>query len=249
MVNLPPVIAAHKGIVIFGAAGTVGLVYVLHKRKSSTLAATTPVTGTDATASAGDGSTDPSDPNSAYYDPNYSSDEYDSGDYSAAYGSTYGTSGSAYLPAYEGTVASTVPTSNPAWMVAATTALTGVGYDPLTVTEALGKYLAGQGASLTATEYPIVIAAIGVEGQPPTAVAPPQQVATATTPPAATASTVKDGYYRVITNGAIYQVTGGKRYHVVPTTWKALNAQKTKPVTSPILSNNPVMKLPLSGSV
>jgi hypothetical protein len=52
--------------------------------------------------------------------------------------------------------------------------LAQMGYNPITVGNALGKYLSGQG--LTPDQESIVQAAIGFEGQPPQPVPPPHLV-------------------------------------------------------------------------
>jgi len=62
-------------------------------------------------------------------------------------------------------------TSNAEWAQAAEAFLVSQNYNPVTVTGALGAYLAGLG--LTQNQYNIVQAAIGFEGQPPNPPAPP----------------------------------------------------------------------------
>lgn len=59
------------------------------------------------------------------------------------------------------------PSTNPAWVQAATTQLTNGGYSYASVVGALGRYIAGQ--SLNENQVSIVEAAIALEGDPPTA--------------------------------------------------------------------------------
>lgn len=64
--------------------------------------------------------------------------------------------------------------TNAEWTQAALSALTNAGYDPATAAAALGLYQAG--LPLTQDQYDMVQAALGLEGQPPSGVAPPQLV-------------------------------------------------------------------------
>lgn len=214
--------------------GAVVLIMVYEYRKSASNAAAATTTATDPTA------TDPT-----AYDPNaYSQYGYDQ------YG--YGTSGTGSLSAYSyidpttglpiglGTTTPTVlaPTTNAAWAQQASGLLAQHGYAQMSVDAALGKYLSNQ--NLTADEYSIVQAAIGLEGSPPTAVPAPHVA-----PPAGqttAAKTAPNGYYRLIPQGSIFQVQTNIRYPITPTTWNKI--KKGKPLT-PILSNNRVMALPL----
>lgn len=65
----------------------------------------------------------------------------------------------------------TAPSTNGQWAQQAEAYLSTLGYDPLTVAVALGKYLSGQ--TLTDEQMGIVSAAIAFYGNPPTAVPPP----------------------------------------------------------------------------
>jgi hypothetical protein len=98
------------------------------------------------------------------------------GDYSAASGVAGGGGGTPSNYGYYdqttgqfiglgGTTTVTGPGNNGAWTQAAAAYLIMQGYDPITVLNALGKYL--NGTAVTQTEYNIVTAAIGIEGLPP----------------------------------------------------------------------------------
>lgn len=65
----------------------------------------------------------------------------------------------------------TAPSTNAQWTQQAIAYLSQTGFDPITVSMALGKYLANQ--NLSNDELVIVESALSVEGQPPTAVPPP----------------------------------------------------------------------------
>jgi hypothetical protein len=92
----------------------------------------------------------------------------------SGYGSTPGQYGS-YNPLtgnYNPGPGAFVPSpSNATWSANAIAALTGEGFDPVTVTTAIGLYLAGQ--PLTQDEYDIVTGALALEGQPPNGAPPP----------------------------------------------------------------------------
>lgn len=144
-----------------GGGSVVAVAYVVYKRKSSassTATATTTDTSTDSTI----------DPSTGIP---YSEEDYGySSGYSAAgadgtaVGSPYGY----YSPT--GQVTST-PSTNAAWAQAAESTLTTLGYDPIAVSAALGKYLLG--AELSQDQYGIVQAALGQEGYPPVPVPSP----------------------------------------------------------------------------
>src|SRR5882724_7509921 len=95
------------------------------------------------------------------------------GDYSGAYGGNYQTpSNYGYYDqttgqfiGLGGTTTVTGPPDNAAWAQETAAYLISQGYDPITVITALGKYLAGN--AVTQDEYNIVIAGIGVKGNPP----------------------------------------------------------------------------------
>lgn len=101
-----------------------------------------------------------------------------------AYASNYGTPSNygyydqatgAFIPvgSQQATGIIGIPT-NSAWFQQAQAYLVQLGYDPMTVAAALGKYLAG--AALTQTELDIARAAIGAEGQPPSPVPAPHLI-------------------------------------------------------------------------
>ena len=65
----------------------------------------------------------------------------------------------------------TAPTTNAQWTQQAIAYLVQNGFDPITVSVALGKYMANQ--NLTNDELVVVESAISAEGQPPVSVPPP----------------------------------------------------------------------------
>lgn len=182
----------NKFMLVGGALVVIGVTYEYRKRAAAATAATaTTASGaTDNSTALGDESIDPStgipyseealgaaDPYSAAYD-------------SAAQGSPYSSySGLTWDPATGQWVSNTsgttstgtgsqsglygTPTSNAQWGQEATLYLTNLGDDPITVAAALGKFLSGQGGSLTSAQLSIVQSAIGALGYPPTAVPAP----------------------------------------------------------------------------
>lgn len=165
---------------IFGAGGAIAIGGVLYYRRKKSGAAATQ-------AAAAPDPTDPTqDPNAI--DPVTGlpySEEQASDAYSAAYdsgvtGSPYAsTSGLTWNPAtgqWEAAPTngdSTNPTTNAQWGTSANLYLAGLGDNPITAAEAIGKYLAGQGAALTPDELSVVQSAIGALGYPPTPVPGP----------------------------------------------------------------------------
>jgi hypothetical protein len=81
----------------------------------------------------------------------------------------YGEPGTGYygygVPAPQAPTQAAASTTNAQWAQAAITQLTQEGYDPSTVSAALGAYELGQ--PVTATQVPIIQSAIGIEGWPP----------------------------------------------------------------------------------
>jgi PASTA domain len=156
-----------KKYTLFAVGGIGGLGLVLWYRKhSASSSSSTDTSGTD--TSTADSGIDPS--TGIPY-----ADEY--GGDTGAYGVTPGAEGTydpltgQYIPGYGTTGQVTTIATNAEWAQAAITTLTGEGYDPATVTTAIGLFLAGQ--ALTQNQYDIVTAAIGVEGNPPSSVTPP----------------------------------------------------------------------------
>lgn len=223
--------------------------YRSRKNAAATAAATTATAATD-TSSATDTS------GSGYVDPNAAYD-------SSAYGSGYvdPTTG---LPLNTGVTQPTGFTSNSQWSQAAEEYLAGtVGLDATSVQAALGKYITG--GSVTADQQNIIEQAIAAEGYPPQsgpngyppsvqlAATPPPTQAAPPPPTAAPAGSYLGGqFYRNIGNGAIYEVVGGKRYHVTAATWARIGASGQRPKTGwykEILPSDPVMKLPNGGNI
>jgi len=145
---------------VIGGVGSAVIVWYVYKKQSANV---TPVDTTETDMS--------TDPNVSGY-----------GDYSGAYSSNYQTpSNYGYFDqatgqfiGLGGTTGVTGPSTNAAWSQQAIAYLTNQGYDPVTVTAALGKYLLGY--ALTQEELNIVTAAIGVEGYPPNSPPPPHLI-------------------------------------------------------------------------
>jgi hypothetical protein len=134
---------------VLGGVGVAGGYYV-HKRNQDAKAAAVP----EDTALS-DAST---------YDPNYSG-------YGTATLGGYTDPGSGQFITPGTGIVVTSPSTNAAWAQQAVAYLSTQGYNPLTVVEALGRYLAG--ATLSDSQLGIVQAAIAVEGLPPQSVPPP----------------------------------------------------------------------------
>jgi hypothetical protein len=101
----------------------------------------------------------------------YGYGSFPTGYYGYGSGTTYGygASGGFYPTGYYGYGVTTPPavpnTTNAQWAQAAINQLQGEGYNPETVSGALGAYELGQ--PVTAAQVPIVDAAIAIEGYPP----------------------------------------------------------------------------------
>lgn len=160
-----PMKKSTKNWLIIGGVGAAGLViwYVMKSRSASNQQA----------ASAGDLASQGIDPNTGIpY-----SQEY--GGYGAMgttpslYGYVDPTTGAFISGAGAG---STVlqPTTNASWAQQVEAYLQTLGYDPIAVGAAIGKYLTGQ--SLTADQQSIVAAALAFFGQPPQGAPPPVTV-------------------------------------------------------------------------
>lgn len=135
-----------KWLYVVGAASAVIIGYAWWHKKRSHAAAPTP-------------STDPGIDPSTGQPYSTAGGGYPSlgGYYSPGTGATIGTGiGSSTPPR---------PTSNASWFQECEAYLASLGYNPLLVASALGKYLAGR--HLTSDEAAIVQAAIGAEGYPP----------------------------------------------------------------------------------
>lgn len=173
-----------------GAGGIVG--YIWYRKRQASNAATANSTSTGV------------DPNAI--DPNTGIPYADEATYQGASGSTPGALGTynpltgQYTPGYgTGIPPVTVPASNSQWSQAALTALEGAGFDATSTATALGLYLAGQ--PLTADQYAIVQSGLGLEGQPPTSVPAPQQIA----PPTGNSGNGSTGSGNTSSNGTFPQ--------------------------------------------
>lgn len=227
---------------IIGGIGTAGIVYIYFRHSAA--AASTPST-TDTTAT-DDSGIDPS--TGIPYSEEYGANVAGPADYSSAYGYDYVGSPTDYGSGYSGSETYTPPvTNNQTWFAQAEAYLSGIGVDAQTASAAIGKYLAG--TQLSSDQYSLVQQALGAVGTPPGG-APPVTVAPpsgqTTTKP--TLPTIKDGYYRDITTGNIYQVSGNVRRSVSPTTWKRLETSKNKPKVTSVTRIWAGYQLPLAGS-
>jgi len=182
-----PKMSRNKKIGLFAVGGLIGLGGILWWRShnASSAATSADTSGTDTADSGIDPAT------GIPY-----ADEYGG---TGAYGTTPGELGTydpitgTYVPGYGTTGTVTTPATNAEWAQAAITTLTADGYDPATVTTAIGLYLAGQG--LSQDQYDIVQAAIGVECQPPGGAPPPHL--TSSPPPSGTGTTTPTGNIKV----------------------------------------------------
>jgi hypothetical protein len=170
MVKLPGGHGLDKKQTIALVAG-IGLVggYVILKRRNTGAAAS----AADAATSGTDGSAIDDGSGLDYGD---SSGLYPYGDSTAVAGGYYDPYSGQYIGTGVGLPGPVVTTvsSNAAWAQQAEAYMTQLGYGPVTVGNAIGKYLSGQG--LTPSQEAIVQAAITFEGQPPQPVPPPHLV-------------------------------------------------------------------------
>lgn len=193
-----------KWWILGGGAAALTVWYVWKKQTASAAAtATTDTTGTDTTST---------DPYGATYASSYGTP--------SAYGYQDPTTGQFIGLGGQASNVITAPPTNAAWFQQAEAYLVAQGYDPLTTGAALGKYLAGQ--ALTQTEMTIVTAAIGAEGQPPTAVPAPHTIPPTAVPPPAAKQPFKAPslvvYSRTKTGGVLaWTITAsgaGAQYHI-----------------------------------
>jgi hypothetical protein len=176
----------------------------------------------------------------------------------ASYGGGGGYGGSTYYPGSSGTNTTVTQfVSNPQWAQAAEDYLGNVAGLPIAdVSAAMGKYLTG--ADVTPTQRSYIEQAIAAMGLPPVGGVngyPPyiKDGATVVTPPAAPGAGMLNGsqYYYNVSDGGVYTVSAGKRYHVTPATWAKLRTQFA-PGQSPhkeITSADPIMHLPNGGNI
>lgn len=128
--------------------------------------------------------------------------------------------------------------TNPQWSQAAEEYLTtSIGAPSADVSEALGKYLTGANVVIGSADESYIHQAIAAEGQPPQQGAngyPPSIRTVAASTATTTTVSVADGYYRDMITGAVYEVYGGKRWHITPTEWAnvASSAKKYSNVSS-----------------
>ena len=211
---------------LFMAGGAVALIIVVYeyrKTKLTAAATATPVAATDTSGSDG-----------GYYDPaGYSGDT--SGLFTGV-GYTDPATGAVITGGSGQYVAG--PTTNMQWSQSVQAMLTQTGYNATDVAAALGHYLVG--TQMSADQWTIVQAGIGLVGYPPQSV-PPANVAPASGGTAVT-SAPADGYYMQIPFGLYYMVQGGKLFNLRPATVVKLKQQRT--TFKNVLVNNPIFKLP-----
>lgn len=164
----------NKWWLIGGGAAVGGVIYFRHKSAANASAAATTATTVDPNAGV-----DPS----LYTDPNAS--DYGSYGYGGAVGVTPGSYGYTDPYATGTTATATVPTTNGMWAADAESQLVAGGYDPLTASSAIGKYLTGQ--ALSPDQMNIVETALAFAGNPPTTVPAPHIAPSTPTTPTPTA--------------------------------------------------------------
>lgn len=151
-------------IALVAGLGLVGAYVILKRRNAGAAVATT-------------GSTDGLDPNS---DPSLyggdSSGLYPYGDSTAVAGGYYDPYSGQYIGTGVGNPGPVVTqvSTNAAWAQQVMAYMSTIGYNPLSVGRAIGKYLTGAG--LTPDQEALVQAAITFEGPPPQPVPPPHLV-------------------------------------------------------------------------
>jgi hypothetical protein len=145
-------------------------------------------------------------------------------------------------------------TSNAQWHQQAVDYLANtVGLDGGAVSAALAKYLVG--ATLTDSDVSYVQQAIASEGLPPAGGAngypPSMRTAPAPVTTPAPGKVAGSSYYYDLSNGGVYTVSNGKRYHLTPATWAKIKKQfpKGTPWYTEITSADPIMKLPNGGNI
>lgn len=211
----------NKKLFVIGGLVTGGLVFWEYRK--SRLSASVPAGSVD--PGTGTADTGPGD----YTDP-YASDT------SGLFGYVQPGGGLGGAP---GTAAANIPVTNAQWSQLVQQLLVNDGFDPVSVSVAIGHFLAG--TAMTLDQDSIRQAAIALEGPPPQG-APPVKLSPAT-PGGTTNPTVPaDGYYILFPQRFQYQVLGGKRYQLSVKTAADMKKQGVKLNT--ILANNPVMKLP-----
>lgn len=133
---------------VLGGVGVGGGWYYLHKQRLAAATATVP----------------PDDGTDTGFDPNYS-------DYGTPSLGGYNDPGTGQFITPGTGIVVTAPSTNAAWAQQAVAYLSTQGYNPITVIEAIGRYLAG--AALSDSQLAIVQAAIALQGLPPQSVPPP----------------------------------------------------------------------------
>lgn len=175
-----PKLKLNKWWLIGGGLAVAFVVYEYRKRaassstaaQASTNTAIDPATGVPyANEVAGSSSIDPTT-GIPYAD--------ETGDYGTTYGSPYsalgGLSYNAATGQYQAASTSALPaalSSNGSWAQQVSNYLESSGYNPASVTDAIGAYLSGNGQGLTQQQYSIVQTALGYFGSPPTGVPAP----------------------------------------------------------------------------
>lgn len=166
-----------KRRVIFLAGGSVGLVliwYVVERRNASQ--ATTDTTATDTNVT--DSGIDPT--TGAPYTSDYSTPDL----------SSYNDpSTGAVITGSGAPTVVTRPSTNAQWVQQAIAYLVQSGFDPVTVSVALGKYISNR--NLTDGELSVVQAALAAEGNPPNPPPPPHVAPPAGQPTGVTSGTTK----------------------------------------------------------
>jgi len=186
---------------VIGGVGSAAIVWYVYKKQAASTAAIPADTSTDPNLS---GYGDYSSADGGAYGSNYSTPT-NYGYYDQATGQFVGLGGTTVVAG---------PSTNSAWVQAAAAYLINQGYDPITVIAALGKYVSSQGlTALSQTEYNIVTAAIGIEGQPPETIAPPHlESNTGQTTPTTVPAKPRAG--KVGNNITWSPVIGATHYHI-----------------------------------
>ena len=216
-----------KMLIIGGGVVAAGFVYYSYRSNAvqSNAAATDP------------NATDPNAvDNTGYTDPGY-------GDTGGGYSPTPGQN----WPPNPSPPPAHVPATNAEWAGQALQFLHSQGYNRTTAGTAITKYLAKIG--LSANEYVIIETAIAFIGYPPQNPGDPKHASRGghgKPPTHHVPKSFENKYYRLLPSGRIFQVAGGKRYHVSPKTWHSF---KRKPQTHVIVASSPVMALPYGGTI
>lgn len=182
-VHIPGIGNVPRGAMIAAIAAGAGIVgYAWWKHRAGLDSTATDTTATDTATVDTSGEIDPSTgvPYADEYGYGYSGLGLGSGYYTDP--TTGVTIGSGYGPT---TLAPA--TTNSAWAQQVEATLSALGYDPITVSAAIGKYLLG--AQVTSDQAAIIQAAIGQQGYPPEGALPIHTQSTST-PPATTSGTL-----------------------------------------------------------